>query len=251
MKYQGNKNRYKIRETENLNEIEKNEIEKNIHVIWKGENPPECYHKEIFDWVSYSGLDWTIYGWRDENIQLLKESVDDYGKKIFEVAESMKEIAAYVDVIRLYIVYLYGGYYFDADFEVYRGLSELSHVDADFIFCNSTDYYYPSISNCFFAAKKKHPFLKFCLDCLIDKYEKNAMEDWIITRTGPIFFGYAYISYKGEINPLMLQMYYFYASKKGDVYIDADGNYKTIEEDNNKSFAKHLFNSNGTYKNFD
>lgn len=222
-------NKYGIRETDNLNEIDCNEIEKNIHVIWKGENQPEYFQREVADWVSFCGCDWMIYPWCDNELNWLKENADDYGKKVFEVAESMKEIAAYVDVIRIYIAYLYGGYYFDADFEVYKSISELSNVNADFIFCNSTDFYYPSISNCFFAAKKNHPFLKYLLDSLIEKYDNGTMEDWIITRTGPIFWGCSYVNYQGEINPLMLQMYYFYASKVGDIYIDADenGNYTT------------------------
>lgn len=244
-------NKYGIREIEDLNEVDYNGIEKNIHVIWKGNNPPDCYHKEIVDWINFSGCDWMIYGWRDEDLNFIKENADDYGKKVFEVAESMNEIAAYVDIIRLYIVYLYGGYYFDADFEVYREISELSHINADFIFCNSTDFYYPSISNSFFAAKKNHPFLKFCIDCLINKYENNEMEDWIIVRTGPIFLGHAYLSYKGEINPIMLQTYYFYSNRKNDVYVDdIDGKIKTVIENNDKSFAKHLFNSSGEYENF-
>lgn len=249
-------NKYNIRETDNLNEVEYNGIEKCIHIIWKGENPPDCYYNELKGWVDVSTSDWTIYGWRDNDLEWLKENADDYGKKIFEVAEAMKEIASYVDVVRLYIVYLYGGYYFDADFEVYRNISELSHVDADIIFCNSTDFYYPSICNGFFGAKKKHPFIKFCLDYLIKTYDSGTMEPWIIKRTGPIFFGYCYITYKGEINPVMLQMYYLYASKKGESYIGEDENgelaFKELEEDyTHLAFAKHLYLGNGEYENFE
>lgn len=249
-------NKYNIRETENFNETDYNGIEKLIHVIWKGENPPDYYHNEVITWASISQCDWTIYGWRDSNLAWLKETADDYGKKVFGVAESMKEFAAYVDVIRLYIVYRFGGYYFDADFEVYREISDLSRVSADIIFCNSTDYYYPSISNCFFAAKKNHPFLKFCLDALIAKYENGTMEDWIISRTGPIFIGFSYIAYNGEINPLMLPMYYFYANRKGDVYIDCDENGEMVLKEMDKdytdiAFGRHMFSSNGEYKNFE
>lgn len=249
-------NKYNIRETENFNETDYNGIEKLIHVIWKGENPPDYYHNEVLTWASISQCDWTIYGWRDSDLACLKETADEYGKKVFEVAESMKEIAAYVDVIRLYIIYMFGGYYFDADFEVYRSISELSHVNADMIFCNSTDYYYPSISNCFFAAKRNHPFLKFCLDALIAKYENGTMEDWIISRTGPIFIGFSYVTYNGEINPLMLPMYYFYANRKGDVYIDCDENGEMVLKEMDKdytdiAFGRHMFSSNGEYKNFE
>lgn len=249
-------NKYNIRETDNLNEVEYNGIEKIIHVIWKGDNPPECFNKEMLAWIGLSSYDWKIFGWRDSDLDWLKENADEYGKKVFEVAESMKEIAAYVDIIRLYIIYKYGGYYFDADFEVYRSISELSHVNADMIFCNTTDYYYPSISTGFFAAKKEHPFLKFCLDTLISNYGNGTMDEWIIARTGPIFIGNCYVNYNGEINPLMLQMYYFYASKIGDEYIDAGENgecvIKVLDKDySDIAFAKHLFNSNGTYKIFD
>ena len=249
-------NKYNIRETENFNETNYNGIEKLIHVIWKGENPPDYYHNEVLTWASISQCDWTIYGWRDSDLAWLKETADDYGKKVFEVAESMKEFAAYVDVIRLYIVYRFGGYYFDADFEVYREISDLSRINADIIFCNSTDHYYTSISYCFFAAMRNLPFLKNFLEELIRKYENNEMEDWIIKRTGPIFLGCRYVIYDGEINPVMLPMYYFYANRIGDYYITTDEDGSMVIKRNEKdytdiAFGRHMFSSNGEYKNFE
>ena len=246
---------FKPVEVTDFYECEYNGIPKVIYIIWKGEAWPDYANKQIFDWQSKLDSSWVIYHFGNEELEILKRNADEFGKKVINVAESMPEIASYVDIIRLYLIYKNGGYYFDADFEVYNSLDPVSHIDSDLIVSNSTEAYHPYMDNCFFAAKKGNNFLKFCLDKLINRFENSPEEmknDWIVSRTGPIFFGTSLLEFNGFDRIVKKIPYqYFYRNQKGDALIVRNEHGQALEEVTETfehRIARHMFCSNGTYK---
>ena len=164
----------------------------------------------------------------------------------------MPEIASYVDIVRLYILYSFGGYYFDADFQIFRDIEPMTHIDSDLIISNSTEAYYPYVDNSFLACAKNHKFIKYCLDSLIEKYDRGGMkEDWIIRRTGPIFIGYSMIMYEDFDRVIKaIPPKYLYGNEKGDdIVVRIDGKVEVLHaaETFNGRFGRHMFVGSGEY----
>ena len=246
--------KFVIQEVKDFNECGYNGIPKTVHLIWVGGERPQYLIEQIQSWQKHLDKDWELRTWGDEELEALKSSSDSFGKKIFDVAEHMPETASYVDIIRLYILYCFGGYYFDADFQVFRDIEPITHVDSDIIMCNSTKAYYPYVDNAFLGCTKGNGFIRYCLDSLIEKYDKGGMEnDWIIRRTGPVFVGYSMVTYEGFERVIKsIPAKYLYSNEKGDVIIirGEDGDVHTIEveETFNGRMARHMFVGNGTYE---
>ena len=167
--------KFLIQEVKDFNECSYNGIPKIIHLIWKGEKKPQYLIEQIQSWQKYLDKDWRIMFWGDKELENLKDTSDLFGKLIFEVAEHMPEIESYVDIIRLYILYQFGGYYFDADFQVFRDIEPMTHIDSNLIISNSTTAYYPYVDNAFLACTKKNSFMEYCLNSLMKKYKDGGM----------------------------------------------------------------------------
>jgi mannosyltransferase OCH1-like enzyme len=91
-------------------------IPKIIHIIWIGNNPfPEEYKKYKESWLKYNP-DWELMFWTNDN---LPEIVN---KKEYDELEVN---ASKADILRLEVLYQYGGVYSDADSECLKSLESL------------------------------------------------------------------------------------------------------------------------------
>ena len=245
--------KYLIRNVSDFNECQYNGIPKYIHIIWKGKEKPKYLQDQINSWHKHLDETWNLLIWDDYRLNELKSVPDKYGKKIFEIAESMPEIASYVDIIRLYILYVFGGYYFDADFQIFRDIEPITHIDSDLIISNSTSAYYPYVDNAFLGCTEKNMFLRYCLDKLIEKYDAGDMEkDWIIRRTGPVYIGFCMINYENFAKTIaMIPGKYLYCNEKGDSIVHRNESGEIVllpvEETFNGRFGRHMFLGNGEY----
>ena len=248
--------KFLIKEVEDFNECQYNGIPKIVHLIWVGKEKPYYLNEQIESWNKFLDKEWSLELHDDTSLLSIKENSDDFGKKIFKMAESMPEMASYVDIIRLYILYTFGGYYFDADFQIFRDIEPFTHINSDLIISNSTTAYYPYVDNCFFGCTEKHAFLKYCLDKLIEKFEQGNMEnDWIIRRTGPIFVGYSMINFDGfeKIIKCIPRQYLYSNEKDDDIIIRNEKfeiEYIKQKETFNGRFGRHMFVGNNNYETF-
>lgn len=242
---------YLIRTIDNFYEVEKNNIPKTLHIIWKTDDKmPDYLTKQLEDWAKILDSSWNIMFWNNYSLEKLKEESDDFGKQIFDIAERQTEIAAYVDIIRNYIIWKFGGYYLDADMEVYSTIEPLTHVDSDFIVCNDTDAYWPYLCNAFFAAEKGLPFLKHLLDVTIEKHQNpEYYKEWIIRRTGPIFIGHQMTLYK-DFKQVIAKVprEYFFKNQAGDKIVKKYDSFEEVTETFEPRFVRHIFtNTHDTF----
>ena len=92
-------------------------IPKKIHYCWFGGNPlPEMAKRCIASWKKYCP-DYEIIEWNESNFDL---NFNPYVKEAYEA----KKWAFITDVVRLYVLYTYGGIYMDTDVEVLKPLDE-------------------------------------------------------------------------------------------------------------------------------
>lgn len=82
-----------------------------VHQIWLGSKVPEKYRSWMESWMNMQG--WEYWLWTDEEVMQFQMSNQD----LFDRSENFGEKA---DILRLEILYKYGGLYIDTDFECVR-----------------------------------------------------------------------------------------------------------------------------------
>lgn len=93
-------------------------IPKIIHYCWFGRNPlPESAQKCIESWKKYLP-DYEINEWNEDNFDV---NIIPYTEEAYRV----KKYAFVSDYARFWILYKYGGLYFDTDVEVIKNMDDL------------------------------------------------------------------------------------------------------------------------------
>lgn len=93
-------------------------IPKIIHYCWFGRNPlPESAQKCIASWKKFLP-DYEIKEWNEDNFDV---NIIPYTKEAYEA----KKYAFVSDYARFWILYRYGGLYFDTDVEVIKPLDDI------------------------------------------------------------------------------------------------------------------------------
>lgn len=93
-------------------------IPKVIHYCWFGRNPlPESAKKCIESWKKFFP-DYTIKEWNEDNFDV---NINQYSSEAYEA----KKYAFVSDYARFWILYKYGGVYFDTDVEVIRSMDDI------------------------------------------------------------------------------------------------------------------------------
>lgn len=128
-------------------------IPKVIHYCWFGRNPlPESAVKCINSWKKFFP-DYEIKEWNEDNFDV---KIIPYTREAYEA----KKYAFVSDYARFWILYHYGGVYFDTDVEVIKSFEDL--LVGDGIFGVQHDYYVnPGLGA---SALAYHPIYKDLLD---------------------------------------------------------------------------------------
>ena len=93
-------------------------IPKIIHYCWFGRNPlPESAQKCIASWKKFLP-DYEIKEWNEDNFDV---NIIPYTKEAYEA----KKYAFVSDYARFWILYKYGGLYFDTDVEVIKPMDDI------------------------------------------------------------------------------------------------------------------------------
>ncbi len=120
-------------------------IPKIIHIIWIG--PEKCPYKKGIQSYRDNNPDWEVKVWTDDN---LPEIIN---KKVYE---KMTSWAAKADVLRLELLYRFGGIYADADSVCLKPLDPLVENLKAFGMTGQ----HGQICNAFLGCTKNHPAFK-------------------------------------------------------------------------------------------
>ncbi len=122
-------------------------IPKKIHYVWVGTAPiPEQDQKHIKQWQALNP-DFKVKRWTEKDIDLKKYP-------LVKKAIDEKRWALASDIIRMYVMYNEGGFYFDTDVELLKPLDK--YLKYDGIANWESKYWFTTAS---FAAKKHSPWI--------------------------------------------------------------------------------------------
>lgn len=132
-------------------------IPKTIHQIWVGDNKIPRHIVDFMVEIKNVHKDYDYYLWTDGNLPKMP-------RKLKTIYNSLEHPAMKADLLRVYVLYLYGGIYLDADYKL------ISHLDALRCF-NGKDAYiiYPKshniedINNSILISSKNGSFISFML----------------------------------------------------------------------------------------
>lgn len=155
-----------------------------VHQIWLGGNPPPRVVKLTQEFRRQLRPD-AYFFWTDENIGGFEMVEKDFYK-------STKNLAIKADLLRIEIIFKYGGFYFDCDFV---GISPLKNFLYQFssmeeIFTSeNVPGMVPFIQNCVFGAAPKNDVVKLLLESIdFDASANPAGRNEVMNVAGPLFF---------------------------------------------------------------
>lgn len=150
---------------------EKNRIPKIIHYVWFGRGKKNSQiEKCIESWRKYLP-EYEIIEWNEDNFEL---NLYEFTKEAYKE----KKYAYVSDVVRLHVLYHYGGIYMDTDVEVLKPLDNLLHEHA-FSGFQMID----QIPTGIMASEPKNQWYKEQLDYYKDKkFSLNEVEEKHITN---------------------------------------------------------------------
>lgn len=191
----------------NLTELRKKgivlgeKIPKIIHQIWIGGPLPEAFKDLCDSWkVYYNNRGWLYKLWTDEDV----DALNLYNRGFYDAT---KKPGIRSDLMKWEIIYKFGGFYLDVDFESLQPLDDLSGYD--FVTAlQPLDTYFLQLGAAFYGARSGHPILEYCI--------KTVKKDWRLKttphKTGPVHFTKSFVAMaakEGNID-IALPATYFY-----------------------------------------
>lgn len=168
-------------------------ISKIIHQIWLGGNLPFKYMEITNKWKSlHPG--WGYKLWNDSNI---KELFPLYNQKYFDESNNLAEKA---DILRLEVLYRFGGIYVDVDYECAKSFDTLAHCYTFFAGVEPLDASAFYIGNAIIGSSAGHSILKHCIENIkLHRHEKT-----IPKRTGPARLTESFCAMSKDLNDLVI-----------------------------------------------
>lgn len=149
-------------------------IPKIIHQIWLGSDLPEKYKIWQKTWQDLHP-DWTYFLWTDENVK----DLEMYNQDLFDASKNYGERS---DLLRIELLYRYGGVYVDMDFACLKSLDVL-HENYDFYVGLVPLDSIAVLANGVIGSKPNHPILRSCMENIRSMWAGKS-----ILERGPMYF---------------------------------------------------------------
>lgn len=158
-------------------------MEKIIHQIWVGPNAMPDREREFVKKMRLQHPTYQHLFWYDGNMPELPDQI----KPVYDFFAGHGSWAMCADILRQYVIYLYGGFYVDVDFDAVQGIESWNMEKYDGFIYHGGPGDYP-LPNQFFGIRREHALTKF----LVSKITM-ANTHWY----GPHWFGENVKTYYG------------------------------------------------------
>lgn len=136
-------------------------MEKIIHQIWVGKYEIPDMAKYFLERNKRVNSDFQHILWTDDNLPHLPPKVQELCKFFYE----RNDYAFLADVLRVYLVYEYGGLYIDLDTRPNAPLSELNLENYNGFFPHHDEF---NVANTFFGCKSKTSYITYVYQKLLE-----------------------------------------------------------------------------------
>lgn len=188
-------------------------MEKIIHQIWVGDFKIPLREKQLMQNIKELHSDYEYKLWTES------DDLPMDAQYCYDKFYKIKNYAFCADILRLWVVYKYGGFYLDIDFDIKQRLDPFFEEKAVFFYHNDTDF---TIPNNIFASESGSEILKHCIDSV------NPYNTWY----GPSWLGQTIKSFLRLDYEIPQQQVMDKLSEKNIKYFE----YYQFE----KEFGKHL-----------
>lgn len=138
-------------------------MEKIIHQIWVGKNKVPKREQGFIEQVKEYNPECSHYLWTDETVD--REEFPEPFKINYDQFYKEGKFAFCADLLRMWVVYQWGGFYLDVDFEPIQSLNGLLNQSSGIIFHHPNDYPIDyTIVNGAFGFEGGAEELKYCID---------------------------------------------------------------------------------------
>lgn len=177
-------------------------IPKLFHHIWINRiDPalPDAYDNYRETWIRHHP-DWTFRLWNFEAI--------DFKLRRSDLLDRCGSYAQMADILRIEVLYEYGGVYVDTDFECFKPI-DLLLEGARTAFCSENGLV---ISNSFLAAQAKSPLIL----SLLENFPKSLGGPYPNLETGPNYLTRQLLGFGFDERVRLLPTKYFYPYSMGE-----------------------------------
>lgn len=147
-------------------------MEKIIHQIWVGPYQLPDIEQSYINEIKQKNSEFEYILWTDANIPPLPDKLQE----IYEILGTNKDYAFQADLLRIFLIYKYGGLYLDVDYKYIN-----SFINSPFFEFDGVFFFHPTlesswkgdftIPNGIFGAKKESHILEYLLSTLTpEKY---------------------------------------------------------------------------------
>jgi len=145
-------------------------IPKIVHQIWLGGAVPEIYRSWMSSWLALEGWEYKL--WTDADLK----NISLYNQDLFDMTKNIGEKS---DILRLEILFQYGGVYVDTDFECLRpNFFEEFHQKFDF---------YIGIEPLFHGIIPEYKTVKFCNAIIGSAPQHTLLKDLLVNMKANYF----------------------------------------------------------------
>ena len=200
----------KLYERNNLTALRKKgialdpKIPKIVHQIWIGGPLPEAFAELCESWKHYhTNRGWLYKLWTDEDVAQLKLQ----NQKFFDENATP---GVRSDLMKWEIIYNFGGFYLDVDYECLQPLDSL--LCYDFVTAiQPLDTFFVQLGAALFGAAPKHPILKHCIETIKDDWHHQGAPK----KSGPVHFTKSFYKMAGKHGKLDIALPPSYAYPLG------------------------------------
>ena len=136
-------------------------MEKIIHQIWVGKYEIPNKEQYFLERIKKINPDFTHILWTDDNLPKLPDKVQELCNFFYE----RKDYAFVADVLRIFLIYEYGGIYLDIDTRPNYPISELNLENYNGFFPYHDEF---NVANTFFGCKSKTSYINYVYENLIN-----------------------------------------------------------------------------------
>ena len=130
----------------------------------------------------------------------------EYDNVILECFDKLIPGAYRADLIRLLLLYRYGGTYIDVGLKLQHPLPRINEDKSLVLVKDLPHNQFPGIYNAYMASDKGHPFIKKCIEHIVENILNEEYGIFTLDITGPTALGRVFKEYYKNKNPKYLKL---------------------------------------------